>query len=79
MSAALNDRDAYFDAQREVCIIERDLEDIYVDCGWDVDAGEAEWARNFRGEEFEERMGRWVEVVLNPAEQSFQEAFPWRG
>lgn len=36
-------------------------------------------ARSLRAEEFEERMGRWVEVVLNPAEQSFQEAFPWRG
>lgn len=55
MSAALNDRDPYFDAQREVYIIERGLEDIYVDCGLDVDAGEGEWARNFRGEEFEGR------------------------
>ncbi|RFU33056.1 hypothetical protein B7463_g3296, partial [Scytalidium lignicola] len=74
-----DDHRAYFDAAREVYIIERSLKDIYIDCGWDVDAGEGEWTKNFRGEEFEGRMARWFEEVLKPAEQSFHEAFPWHG
>lgn len=74
-----DDYDPYWEAEKEVYTIERSLKAIFADCGWNADAEEGEWERNFRGEEFEEKMRRWAEDVLSPAKQSFHKMFPWHG